>query len=247
MSQLARPAILLLMVASLTAGGCTPRVGGYGTGTSTSATTSSGTTTPAGTTTAWTTTPIRMRTPIGTTTPAGRTTRVFTRRPTADTTAPIVVPRRLNRETIRRGRFEKQATRAAEPPCKKKDEPVLYGSGYAKDNSSCLTCHADFKRELLCSVHLKAKITCAACHGDSEAHRGDEFNIIPPDVLWGRAEMAAFCKQCHKRHEHPEAVRKFRLKWQDKRRPNGRLVQTDSVCTDCHGNHAVVVGEGNFR
>ncbi|NQT40724.1 MAG: cytochrome c3 family protein [Planctomycetes bacterium] len=126
-------------------------------------------------------------------------------------------------------------------------DPLLFDSGYAEDNSSCQVCHADFEHEKISSVHEEGGITCAACHGDSLTHSGDEFNISRPDVIWGRAEIEPFCKQCHLKHKKPEEVAKFRAEWEDKRRPNGRFVLADSVCTDCHGKHAIITEDGNFK
>jgi len=126
-------------------------------------------------------------------------------------------------------------------------KPLLFDSGYAEDNSSCMVCHIDFQEEPISSVHEENEITCMACHGDSVTHSGDEFNITRPDVIWGRAEIAAFCRQCHKKHKKPDAVKEFRDEWLSKRRPNGRVVLEDSVCTDCHGKHAIVGEEGDFR
>lgn len=127
------------------------------------------------------------------------------------------------------------------------EHAVLYDSGYEEDNASCMVCHIDFETEKISLVHLKAGLTCMACHGDSDDHRSDEFNIIRPDVLWGRAEMKAFCRQCHKKHKHPEKVKAFHEKWDARRRPNGRYVERESVCLDCHGNHAITIGEGQFK
>ncbi len=127
------------------------------------------------------------------------------------------------------------------------DDAVLYDSGYEEDNSSCMVCHIDFETEPISAVHLKAGLTCMACHGDSDDHRSDEFNIIRPDVLWGRAEIKTFCRQCHKGHKHREKVKAFHQEWDARRRPNGRYVGPGSVCMDCHGNHAIVIGEGQFK
>jgi hypothetical protein len=132
-------------------------------------------------------------------------------------------------------------------PLYNEQEPLLFDSGYAEDNSSCLVCHIDFQDELISAAHQKAGITCMACHGDSLTHSGDEFNITRPDVIWGRAEIGGFCKQCHVKHKMPKAVEKFRAEWLSKRRPNGRMILPDSVCTDCHGEHAIVVAEGDFK
>ena len=125
--------------------------------------------------------------------------------------------------------------------------PLKFDSGYFEDNQSCLVCHKDFKEEPFSVKHLQKGITCMVCHGDSLTHSGDEFNITRPDVIWGRAEINPFCSQCHPGHLNPEGVKKFREEWLGLRRPTGRLVQEDSVCTDCHGEHAIMVGEGNFK
>jgi len=134
-----------------------------------------------------------------------------------------------------------------ENPRFNRDKPVLFDSGLETDNSSCMVCHADFEEEPISAVHLRAGITCMGCHGDSLAHRGDEFNVVKPDVLWGRAEIEPFCKQCHPQHRDPAGVEAYRQKNLGKRRENGRYVRKDSPCTDCHGKHAIVPAEGNFR
>ena len=60
-------------------------------------------------------------------------------------------------------------------------------------------------------------------------------------------EIKAFCRQCHKKHKHPEKVKAFHQEWDARRRPNGRYVGPKSVCMDCHGNHAIIIGEGQFK
>jgi hypothetical protein len=134
-----------------------------------------------------------------------------------------------------------------EDPRYNEEEPVLFDSGYEEDNASCMVCHIDFEREEISAIHLEAGVTCAACHGDSEVHRSDEFNIIRPDVIWGRAEIEPFCRQCHPKHKDPQKVDAFLAEWEGKRRENGRWVLRGSVCTDCHGQHAIVTGEGAFK
>jgi len=126
-------------------------------------------------------------------------------------------------------------------------DPVLFDSGWEDNNDSCMVCHIDFEHEEISSIHLEAGVTCMACHGDSEVHRADEYNIIRPDVLWGRSEISAFCEQCHQKHKHPGKVQAFLEEWENKRRPNGRWVLEDSVCTDCHGEHAIMLAEGVFK
>ncbi len=132
-------------------------------------------------------------------------------------------------------------------PLYNEKDPVLYDSGFEDTNDSCMICHIDFEKELISATHLEAGITCMACHGDSEVHRADEFNIMRPDVVWGRAEMVHFCEQCHPEHKHPEKVEAFLEEWDSKRRPNGRWIEAGAVCTECHGKHAVGTEEGGFK
>jgi hypothetical protein len=122
-------------------------------------------------------------------------------------------------------------------------ESVLYDAGGETDNSACLVCHIDFEEESLAATHLEAGIVCAACHGFSGDHRGDELNIITPDVMFGRAQIIAFCEPCHPTHRKDKPYADFVKTWYGKRRPNGRMVLRHSVCTDCHGNHAILLPE----
>lgn len=108
------------------------------------------------------------------------------------------------------------------------------------DNSECLICHMDFKAEVISARHEKAGVGCTDCHGSSLAHGDDELNITPPDRLFGRAEIDSFCKGCHSTHVAGRVYDDFVKKWHSKRRPNGRMILDDSVCTDCHGNHAIL-------
>ena len=107
-------------------------------------------------------------------------------------------------------------------------------------NEECLVCHMDFKKEEIAVEHAKAGVGCFTCHGPSAAHGNDEANIVTPDVTFGRAEITAFCKTCHETHETGPKYKAFLKTWSDKRRPSGRIVSAESVCTDCHGNHAVL-------
>jgi len=109
-----------------------------------------------------------------------------------------------------------------------------------KDNSACLVCHLDLENEDLVAVHLKAGIVCAGCHGDSEMHRSDELNVAPPDIVFGANEIVSFCKACHPTHKYEQKYQDFMKEWDGRRRPNARLVNTDSLCTDCHGNHVIL-------
>ena len=109
-----------------------------------------------------------------------------------------------------------------------------------KDNSACLVCHLDLENEELVTVHLKAGMVCASCHGNSDTHRSDELNVAPPEILYGADEIEAFCKACHPTHKYEQKYQDFMKEWDGRRRPNARLVNSDSICTDCHGNHVIL-------
>jgi len=113
-----------------------------------------------------------------------------------------------------------------------------------KDNSTCLVCHINFQNEEIASAHLKKGITCAHCHGVSYEHMNDEEAAAEPDILFGRAEVEASCRKCHKEHKNPDAVAKFLAEWKGKRRPQGRLILSNAICTDCHGLHRLPRGGG---
>ncbi len=108
------------------------------------------------------------------------------------------------------------------------------------DNSHCLVCHLDFKEEKISAEHEEVGVGCNSCHGESYAHGDDEFNITTPDVTYGREEIAPLCKKCHQFHKKGRKYKAFLKEWEDERRPNGRMISANSVCTDCHGNHAVL-------
>jgi hypothetical protein len=119
-------------------------------------------------------------------------------------------------------------------------QPKAPISAATTENPECLVCHMDFEHELIAARHAKEGLGCGFCHGPSVAHGGDEMNITPPDRLFGRAEITEFCQDCHPTHKQSKRYDAFVRKWLDKRRPNGRMVLDDSVCTDCHGKHAIL-------
>ena len=113
-----------------------------------------------------------------------------------------------------------------------------------KDNSTCLVCHINFEKEEIAAIHLKQGITCAHCHGVSYEHANDEEAAAKPDILFGRSEVEPSCRKCHQAHQKPDAVAKFLAEWKGKRRPQGRLILANAVCTDCHGLHRLPRGGG---
>jgi hypothetical protein len=117
-------------------------------------------------------------------------------------------------------------------------------------NSKCYVCHPSMKTEELTTSHLAMGVTCDACHGESVEHMHDEMLMTKPDLLFGRSEVRAMCSRCHEPggerefyerqdHKDPAAVEAFLEKWTGRMRPNGRAVNIDSVCTDCHGTHNI--------
>ena len=100
------------------------------------------------------------------------------------------------------------------------------------DNLACYCCHANYKEEPLAQEHAKANIGCVKCHGESFAHRNDEDNITPPDVMFPPQRIAENCGPCHAGHDVPAVA--VVARWQE------RCPKTDPeriVCTDCHGHH----------
>ncbi len=119
-------------------------------------------------------------------------------------------------------------------------------------NSKCYVCHPGMKTEELTTTHLAMGVTCDECHGASTSHMHDEMLMTEPDLLFGRAEVPKMCSNptCHKPgggrevysrqdHKNQEAVEAFFQKWKGHMRPNGRSVNAESVCTDCHGTHNI--------
>ena len=113
-----------------------------------------------------------------------------------------------------------------------KDEPLLLlddavqtADGGA-DNSRCHVCHLNFAMEKLSVTHACANISCENCHGESDAHCGDEDNITPPEIMYPEGEINAACLKCHGSRMKMTAKHKAVL--------SGRLKKT---CTGCHGEH----------
>ncbi len=106
-------------------------------------------------------------------------------------------------------------------------------TGQTADNYHCFVCHGNYRGETLTQVHAAANIGCMQCHGSSDAHRGDEANITPPERMFPVSEINSYCRTCHKKHDvEPEKVMN---RWLD-RAPH-RTGARRTVCTDCHGEH----------
>ena len=116
-----------------------------------------------------------------------------------------------------------------EPKKKTGDDPITPPA----DNESCFVCHGDYREEELAGQHAKVNVGCVKCHGLSHAHRDDEDNITPPDVMFASDKIEAGCKKCHDTHD--ASVLKVITMWR-KRCPE-KTDPEDILCTDCHGFH----------
>jgi len=110
-------------------------------------------------------------------------------------------------------------------------------SGTLAENVPCFVCHANYQAEPLASLHTAANIGCMACHGDSYAHRNDENNTTPPDVMYPPDKIDVACQKCHANHDVPASkiVTLWLQRYPDKK--DARRI----VCTDCHGEHRLKV------
>ena len=113
------------------------------------------------------------------------------------------------------------------------DEPA----GPVADNSACHVCHANFQEESMAVLHAKADVGCVKCHGASVAHRNDEANVTPPDIMYSAAKIDAACRKCHDTHD--AAAAKVIARWQE--RCPGKRDPKQVRCTDCHGEHRLKV------
>ncbi len=126
------------------------------------------------------------------------------------------------------------------------DHAVYSSEETPADNTFCVVCHLDLKKELIAAKHLEQDITCMQCHGSSTEHMQDEMLMTKPDILFGRTEVEPMCCECHETHQNPDAVEAFRKEWLGKHRENGRAITQNAVCTDCHGTHNIVTEMGTL-
>ncbi len=122
---------------------------------------------------------------------------------------------------------------AVAAPLLLEDEPAGGASnGSGADNSRCFVCHVNYMQEKLATTHARANISCAACHGPSDAHIADESwasggNGTAPDRMYARDKVNSACLTCHQKGQI------------DTPQHTAVLADTEGkkVCTDCHGNH----------
>ena len=127
-----------------------------------------------------------------------------------------------------------------------KDKPLLLLDGPAEgkkgsapsdepkaDNSACHCCHTNYETEWLAVTHAKADVGCIKCHGECLAHRDDEDNVTPPDIMYWPEKIGPACAKCHETHEAPAT--EVIARWQEccPAKEDPKTI----VCTDCHGKH----------
>lgn len=95
------------------------------------------------------------------------------------------------------------------------------------DNSYCLVCHTNYEEEKLTSVHQPVGVGCEKCHGISDRHSADEDNITPPDRMFTKTEVNAFCLTCHAKEKLAKDT--------DHREFLAAQSEADDTCTECHG------------
>ena len=99
-------------------------------------------------------------------------------------------------------------------------------------NARCFVCHLSYMQEELAVTHAREEISCAQCHGDSDAHIADESwasggKGTAPDRMYAPQEVNGFCMECHAGDTLPED-------------DHAALIADKSPedrCTDCHGEH----------
>ena len=117
------------------------------------------------------------------------------------------------------------------------DESAEATAASGADNLTCFVCHANYSEEPFAVRHASMDVGCAACHGESIAHKNDENNTTPPDHMFPPDAIAKLCKKCHDSHDvSPNNVIAL---WQKK--TNGKIKPEKLVCTDCHGNHRLKI------
>jgi hypothetical protein len=114
-------------------------------------------------------------------------------------------------------------------------------------NAGCYVCHMTFVGEELTVTHLETGHGCVACHGPSTGHANDEnIGATPPDRVFRRDEINAFCRDCHPTHDvRPEAVVARWLK-RNRERTIAPAQAEAPTCTDCHGQHRIAELEQAF-
>jgi Cytochrome c554 and c-prime len=117
-----------------------------------------------------------------------------------------------------------------------KEEPLLLeepspedleATGPMVDNSRCHVCHINYSEEKFAIKHARNDVGCETCHGESDAHCGDEDNITPPDIMFAKEKINPSCLHCH----NTEGLKEHKV---HTKILAGTATKT-KYCTDCHG------------
>ena len=128
---------------------------------------------------------------------------------------------------------DKNAPLLLDEPAERQTHSPAATADALTDNFACFVCHANYKAEPLVGWHAAVNLGCVTCHGKSYAHRNDENNTTPPDIMYPVDEIDRSCRKCHTTHNVPAA--KVIVRWQQRRSNKTHLKII--VCTDCHGTH----------
>ena len=115
-----------------------------------------------------------------------------------------------------------------EAPVEPKPKPAPPANLRA-DNSRCHVCHLNYADEKLALTHEHIGIGCEKCHGMSDDHCGSEEHTVPPDTMFPRDKINAFCIHCHKPEKLTGDVAHAPFL--------AKKPRTAEVCTGCHGTH----------
>lgn len=103
-------------------------------------------------------------------------------------------------------------------------------AGPVADNSRCYVCHMNYEEEELVVSHARANVGCERCHGESDAHCGDEGNVTPPDIIYPKEKINPSCLMCHPKNKLSGVHRGVLAD----------IAADRTYCTDCHGEHRLV-------
>jgi len=77
------------------------------------------------------------------------------------------------------------------------EDATIANTEAAVENTACFVCHANYMTEFLTGRHAGINVGCVHCHGESTAHRNDENNTTPPEIMYPSEKIDSFCQGCH--------------------------------------------------
>lgn len=120
-------------------------------------------------------------------------------------------------------------TQTKEEPLLLLEEPDpedLEATGPMADNSRCHVCHINYAEEKFAVKHARNDVGCETCHGESDAHCGDEDNITPPDIMFAKEKINPSCLHCH----DPQRLKEHKVHT----KVLADTATKNKYCTDCH-------------